>query len=57
MDAKIINQKETGNRCLYVYYDRVLCDWEKRIVQACKFHNIERGSMTIICYPEPDRNE
>ncbi len=51
--SRIIANEDTGNKCLYVFYDRGFSDWEKRIAQACRNHKIKRGSMPVICFPEP----
>ncbi len=50
---EIIVNEQTGNRCLHIFYDKDACDWEERIIQACRIHKIERGALPILCFPEP----
>ncbi len=49
--SKIQVDKNTGQKCLIVFYNSETDDFDEAINQAVAFHRIEPGQMNIIALP------
>jgi hypothetical protein len=52
LKSKIEVDKDTGHRCLVVYYHRGEDNFNEAIEAAHKHHGIKRGQMMSIVMPE-----
>jgi len=56
MKSYISKNKKTGAKCLTVFYDRHLDNFNQAIEKGLSDHGLKHGEATIIVLPSPCKN-